>query len=346
MDNILNNWKKYYRLNNYYHKWIEKIAADLIPDFVSVVEFGSKTGEILSKLKNKDKTYVEFETQFVDVLKKKYKSSAFSYIDFIKKNKKYDYILMPHGLSEIQNIQNFLEKIKKHTNENTKIIVFHFNYFWKPLLDLASKLRLKNPSISEPNWLSQEDIDNFFYLEGFDKVKQGARFINPYRIPIISEFVNKYISTLPIFTLLSLIKFAVYKTPSVTRDYSVSIVIPARNEAGHMKGVLKKIPKFAEKQEIIFVEGHSTDDTIRVIREEIKVNKNTKAYLYKQKGKGKGDAVRLGFSKCKNEILMILDADLTVDPIELPKFYNAIKFDKAEFVMGSRLVYPMEKQAM
>jgi glycosyltransferase involved in cell wall biosynthesis len=114
-----------------------------------------------------------------------------------------------------------------------------------------------------------------------------------------------------------------------------------------MRGIFNKIPKLGKKMEIIFVEGHSKDATYKLIDEEIKKYRGSiKTKLYKQKGKGKGDAVRLGFSKASNELLMILDADLTVDPEELPKFYTAIKEGKGELVMGSRLIYPMEKQAM
>ena len=138
-----------------------------------------------------------------------------------------------------------------------------------------------------------------------------------------------------------------FRSLSKRNDYSVSIVIPARNEAGNVEGVLNKLPRVGKSMEVIFVEGHSEDNTFEVIKEEIRKNKSKiKAKLYKQKGKGKGDAVRLGFSKANNELLMILDADLTVDPNEIPKFYYAIAEGKGELIIGSRLIYPMENQAM
>ena len=114
-----------------------------------------------------------------------------------------------------------------------------------------------------------------------------------------------------------------------------------------MPRVIKKIPNMSRFTEVIFVEGHSKDKTYEAIQEEIeKYNGPYKIFLFKQKGKGKGDAVRLGFSKAKNELLMILDADLTVEPKELPKFYDAVAQGKGNLVMGSGLVYPMEDQAM
>jgi glycosyltransferase involved in cell wall biosynthesis len=65
-----------------------------------------------------------------------------------------------------------------------------------------------------------------------------------------------------------------------------------------------------------------------------------------QDGRGKGDAVRKGFDLARGDILMILDADLTMPPEDLPKFYEIMTSGRGEFVNGSRLVYPMEEQAM
>lgn len=347
MNSSFYNWKKYYKLNFYYHYWIEKTVLELIPRNASVIEFGSRGGELLSRLPNKVKLGVEFDSNYSPA-KKSGKSEVISFVKFSKNKRitKYDYVLISHAFSTISDVQSFIKSLDRISKVDTKVIVFYFNYFWKPFLDLAEKIGLKLPNEGVPNWLSQHDIDNFFYIEDFEKVKSGGKFIAPYRIPFISEFINRFIAQLPFLNDLTLIRYSVYKVPTTVRDYSVSVIIPARNESGHMKGVIKKIPKFGKKQELIFVEGHSKDDTYEVIKGEIDKNKKVKAFLYKQKGKGKGDAVRLGFSKAKNELLMILDADLTVDPIELPKFYEAVKKGKGELVMGSRLIYPMEKQAM
>ena len=145
-----------------------------------------------------------------------------------------------------------------------------------------------------------------------------------------------------------MITYQIYRPIIIGDDYSVSVIIPARNESGNIKGVLSKLPKFKKGLEVIFVEGHSKDNTYQTILDEIKNNKrrDTQTFVYKQKGVGKNDAVKLGFSKARNELLMILDADLTVKPSELLKFYEVIAKNKAELVIGSRLIYPMEKQAM
>jgi glycosyltransferase involved in cell wall biosynthesis len=98
--------------------------------------------------------------------------------------------------------------------------------------------------------------------------------------------------------------------------------------------------------ELIFVEGHSTDRTYETIEAAIARHPQINCRLYRQHGRGKGDAVRLGFEQASGDILMILDADLTVAPADLPRFYDAIASGKGEFINGVRLVYPMEDEAM
>ena len=131
-----------------------------------------------------------------------------------------------------------------------------------------------------------------------------------------------------------------------SRNPSISIIVPTRNEAGNIKPVFKRIPKIFKDYELIFVEGHSTDNTLEEISKQIKLHPQVRSSCYTQQGKGKGDAVRFGFSKAVGDILMILDADLTMPPENLPRFYDALVNGIGDFINGVRLVYPMEKDAM
>jgi glycosyltransferase involved in cell wall biosynthesis len=130
------------------------------------------------------------------------------------------------------------------------------------------------------------------------------------------------------------------------REPTVSVVIPARNEAGNIPRLLSDVPDMGAGTELIFVEGHSSDGTYEAIEREILKHPHRRARLFRQTGRGKGDAVRLGFSEANGDVLMILDADLTVPPDDLPRFYDALRAGKGEFLNGVRLVYPMERQAM
>jgi glycosyltransferase involved in cell wall biosynthesis len=131
-----------------------------------------------------------------------------------------------------------------------------------------------------------------------------------------------------------------------SRPPSVSVVVPARNETGNIERIFSTLPAIENDSEIIFVEGNSTDNTYLAVEEAIKRHPSVPCRLFKQTGRGKGDAVRLGFAQAKGDILMILDADLTVAAEDLVRFYDAIVSGKGEFINGVRLVYPLEKGAM
>lgn len=260
---------------------------------------------------------------------------------------KYDYILLPDPFAYVEDVQAFIAKLQYHCYPTSRVVVVYYSFLWKPLLALASFMGFREKDIKEPNWLAPDDIANFFTLSGFDEVAGGKRFLFPLKIRFISNFINRFMAQLPFINAFCLTSYQIFRLIPTHRDYSVSVVIPVRNEKGNIEGILKKIPKFGTDREIIFIEGHSKDNTYHAIQEEIAQSKvKQRVYLYKQKGEGKGNAVRLGFAKAKNEILMILDADLAVDPKELTKFYRALCDGYAEFANGSRLVYPLEKQAM
>jgi glycosyltransferase involved in cell wall biosynthesis len=123
-------------------------------------------------------------------------------------------------------------------------------------------------------------------------------------------------------------------------------VVPARNEAGNIEQIFARTPEMGAGTELIFIEGHSKDDTYQAIQAAIAKHPERSTQLFRQEGVGKGDAVRLGFRKATGDVLMILDADLTVAPEDLPRFFDALRSGDADFVNGVRLVYPMEKKAM
>jgi hypothetical protein len=263
-------------------------------------------------------------------------SASYSYAESKNGQYKSDYIIYSSSFSYMNDVQHEFSQINRKISNNTKIVIIYFNFFWKPILNFASKIGIRRQDVREPNWMTNEDIKNILDLADFEEVKKGKRLLVPLELGIISTVINKYIGQLPIINNFCLIQYQVFKKKKSHNDVTVSVVIPARNEEENIKGVLKKIPKMGKKTEIIFVEGNSTDNTWNAIREEVQRNKTShKATFYKQKGKGKADAVRLGFSKSSGDILMILDADLTVPPKDLPKFYRALINDQCEFANGS-----------
>jgi glycosyltransferase involved in cell wall biosynthesis len=200
----------------------------------------------------------------------------------------------------------------------------------------------------QQNWLSPADIRNLLRLADYEVVKVENRFLLPKNIPLIAPLLNRFAVILPGINRLCLAQYMVARVRGLQagQAYSVSIVIPCRNEMGNIESAVVRLPAFGTHQEIIFVDGHSTDGTVEEIQRIIKTYPHKDIKLFIQDGKGKGDAVRKGFAHASGDLLMILDADLTMPPEDLPKFYDAIAHGKGEFINGSRLVYPMEQKAM
>ena len=262
-----------------------------------------------------------------------------------------DYVLLNGNLHFEADVQVFLETLRPALLPSTRVIIMFYSTLWKPLLRLATALgvRVKTP---EQNWLANEDMRNLLLLTNFELVRQESKLLVPIYIPLISHLANRFLAPLPGFRLFNLVNIAVVRPlglddPASGQAPSVSVVVPARNEAGNIEAAILRTPKMGPDDEIIFIEGNSTDNTWETICElKVKYQATHNIQIDRQEGKGKGDAVRKGFSLARKEILMILDADLTVPPEELPRFYDALLAKKGEFINGSRLVYPMEKEAM
>ena len=259
----------------------------------------------------------------------------------------FDFIIICDVIGHLVDIETTLKNLQKNCTSKTRIIISYFSFLWKPILGLAEMLGLKM-SQEQENWVSIDDISNFLTLADFEVVKKENRILLPKNIPLASKFCNKYLAPFPIINSLCLSTYIVAKPRvSVNKDkYSCSIIIPCRNEKGNIEQAIQRLPKFSSHQEIIFVDGHSTDETVAEIERVIEAYPNYCIRLMIQDGKGKGDAVRKGFANATGDILMILDADLTVPPEDLSKFYEAISSEKGEFINGCRLIYPMEDKAM
>ncbi len=261
-----------------------------------------------------------------------------------------DFILLNGAMHYERDIQILLNKIAKQCHSHTRLIVTFYSALWKPLIRLATLLKLRS-NLPEANWISPEDVNNFLRLSNFEMIRSESRVLVPVYIPLFSNFINKYIAPLPLFRSLNLVNIIVAKPISTIADaessLSVSVVVAARNEAGNIDDIIRRLPKMGPDDELIIIEGNSTDNTWNKIKEIYEQNKNRiNMQIGQQEGRGKGDAVRKGFDMANKDILMILDADLTVPPEDLPKFYDAIVSGKGEYINGSRLVYPMEDEAM
>lgn len=261
----------------------------------------------------------------------------------------FDAIILSDLVNDLWDVQTALEQVARLAQPSTRIILNWYSRLWEPLLALAERLGVGKPTLYQ-NWLTIDDMINLLNLAGLETIRYWPEIMWPLSTPIFGTLANKYLVKLWPFTRLGLTTFLVVRprpvNPPDEQKPLVSVVIPARNEAGNIADILARTPEMGRGTELIFVEGHSDDDTYRIIETAIADSPERKCRLFRQTGRGKGDAVRLGFAQAEGDMLMILDADLTVPPEDLPRFYDALCSGYAELANGVRLVYPMEDQAM
>jgi SAM-dependent methyltransferase len=322
----------------------------LVPEGLSVLELGCGTGDLLNALKPKKGVGIDFSPEMLKIAREKYPELEFREADAEQLEywgETFDVLIMADVVGHLQDIEETLRGLRSFCRPDTRIIISYYNFLWEPILKLGEVLGLKMPQQYQ-NWLSSEDIGDLLSLAQFQVVKSECRLLIPKRIPWLSAFINRYLASLPGVRRLCLCRYIVARPVNLRekKEFSTTILIPCRNEKGNIERAIKRLPAFGEHQEILFVDGHSTDGTQAEIERVIKAYPDKDIRLMVQDGEGKGDAVRKGFAAAKGDILMILDADLTVPPEDLPKFYRTLAEGQGEFINGCRLVYPMEKQAM
>ena len=261
----------------------------------------------------------------------------------------FDVILLSDLINDVWDVQAVLEAVARHATPRTRVVMNFFSLLWKEPLTAARRAGLATPLLPQ-NWLTRDDVANLLGLVGFETVRDWDEVLLPLRIPLLGGLANRYLVKIPPFSYFSLSHIVVARPaprPSA-RDNPprVSVIVAARNEAGNIADILARTPEMGAGTELVFVEGHSNDDTYGVIERVMAANPERNVKLFRQPGTGKGDAVRKGFAEAGGDVLMILDADMTVAPEDLPRFYDALVNGKGEFINGVRLVYPMEVQAM
>ncbi len=349
-DTLAPRRAKWRRIGRYYHKELENYLRFLIPENSSILEIGCGTGELLASLRPGRGVGLDISPGMIAQAQKNFPQFEFLVDDMedLKIREKFQYVVISETIGHVDDIQLAFRELHKVCTPTTRIIIIYFNYLWAPVIKFSEAIGLRMPQ-SLQHWLPLDDIANLLYLEDFDVIRKGYRVLMPLYVPVISNFFNKFLANMPFFWKAALSEIIVARPVTARKkaeDVTCSIIIPCRNEKGNIEQAVKRTPELGRNTEIIFVEGGSSDGTydecIRV--KETYPHRNISVLT--QDGTGKGDAVRKGFAAACNDVLMILDADLTVPPEDLPKFFRAIVSGKGEFVNGSRLVYRMEKEAM
>lgn len=343
--------------NAAYYRAIERLVAFCVPPGASVLEIGCGTGDLLAALRPSEGVGVDLSAKLIERARQKHPQLQFIGADAENldarelRNRRFDYVVLADVVGLLPDVWAAFRALRGVCGPRTRVIVTYYNFVWEPLLRLAERLGMKMP-INQQNWLGMQDLANLLELNHFEIVRRSTAQLLPVDIPFLAPLANRYFSGMPglrhlALTQLFIAKLAGSGGPIPTREYSCSVVVPCKNEQGNIDEIVARVPEMGKWTEIIFVDGNSSDGTVEAITRHLDAKTRPRLSLIHQgDGRGKGDAVRKGFAAAQGDILFILDADLTVPPEELPKFYAVLAEGRGEFVNGSRLVYPMDDQAM
>ena len=341
------------RRNAGYHRALASLARFYVPKGSSVLEVGSGTGGLLAATRPRRGVGVDISGEMVRLARKQYPHLEFHQMaaeSLDLGGEKFDYILLSDLTGFLFDIRLVFERLRSVCHPETRLVIDWYSKLWQPILAAAEKLGLKYP---QPllNWTTAEDVANLLRLADFEVVQTRKQILMPKRVPVVSALANRYLAHLPAVRHLCLTNWLVARplfpeNGEETAPPRVSVICACRNEAGNIQQIVDRLPSMGSGTELIFVEGHSKDDTLAVCRRIAASAPEKNIRVFVQEGRGKGDAVRLGFAKATGDILMILDADLSVAPEDLVNFYDALVRGKGEFINGCRLVYTMDPKAM
>ena len=343
-----------------YRRLLARYYSLLIPRDCSVLELGCGTGELLKHIPAARRVGQDFSSQQIERAKRNAPGIEFTddTIDQIAhRGEIFEYIILSDTVNYVDDAQALLAGLRTISSPATRLIINIPNNLWKPIFGLAHVLGLRATQ-HQSSWLSGQDVRNLLQLADWDVVKSQPRALVPYAGGWIEKAINRWIAPLlPWFCLTQFIvarpshfhatnSAPVARSLAAAQKTSVSVVVPARNETGNIEAAITRTPTMGAWTEFIFIEGGSNDHTWEEIQRVQKAYPDHRIKILQQSGKGKGNAVREGFAEAKGDLLMILDADLTMPPEELPKYYEAITHGHCEFANGSRLIYPMDEEAM
>ena len=341
--------------NKYYYELLNRLFQFLVEPGKKVLSVRCGTGNLLAVVRPSNGKGIEICREIVDIAQQRNPSFEFAvafpdkqeFQQAFKPDEAFDYILF-NDIGDTVDVLQALRNLRPLCQRHTRVLVTTYNHLWEPFVTFAEWVGMKVPR-TEQNWLSTTDIRNLLRLAGFEALETHRIVLLPKYLPLLSGFFNRFCARLPFLSKLCMTQVVVARMlppPVLPEELAVSVVIPCKNEKGNVEDAVRRIPPLAGRTELIFCDDQSTDGTAEeVLRLQSRYpEKNIR--LEHGPGVCKSRNVWTGFDAATGDILMILDADLTTIPEELPYFVDVIVSGQAEFVNGSRLVYPVPKGAM
>jgi SAM-dependent methyltransferase len=345
--------------SRYYYDGLVRLLRTIVPPGRRVLDVGCGNGDQLAALEASAAVGIDLSQGMIDLARRKHphlelhrqaaEELSLPAHEARRESGGFDFVVMVNVIGEIADVLAALKRLRPLVRADTRLVIVYYNHLWEPLVPLAASLRLKldNPT---QNWFSPGDVRGLLHLAGFEVVKAGVRMPCPKYVPGVAELLNGVLGRLPLLERVGFVRFLVAR-PTIplarpAAEHSATVVVPCKNEEGNVPAIPPRVPDMGAFTEIVFVDDRSDDATAERVREAIAAHPDRRIKLVAGPGAGKGAAVRAGLAEASGDVLMILDADMTVMPEDLPAFFEAITENKGEMVIGTRLVYPLGAEAM
>ena len=342
------DWDRWQKKNSYYYRSIFDFLRKAIPPGQSVLHVGCGTGEFLATLQPELGVGLNLCDELTQMARQRNPGQHFFTIEndrlSIPADFKFDYVVLISMLDYVYDIGELFDQLKNHLTPDSLIIIMTSNPMWAPILKLASDVGMRVPN-STRNFISNKDIENIIEIAGYKVIKEGLLLPFPRFFPLISFIANTMIPEIPVLRYTSSLQYITCRPIQNRGQLTCSVVVPCHNEEGNIAECIARVPKLGNTTEIVVVDDGSTDATRAKVLEVKKTNPRVRL-IATDKNQGKMNAVRAGFENSKNDVLIILDADMAVAPEDLGNILKPLENGTAEFVNGTRLVYPMEGKAM
>jgi len=369
-DQLAPDRDRWYRRNSYYHSEVERRMAGLIPAGSSVLELGCGTGNLLSALKPARGLGIDISSRMVEIARGNHPELRFEVADAecFTTDEKFDFVVASDLVGELGDINAMFDCFHSMSHGSSRLVITFHSPSLEELMRISQRAGFAMAPLRQ-NWVGVKTVHSLLALSDLRVVNEAHSMLIPVNVPLLAPVANRLLAGRRAFKYFDLLNIVVADADPVRaqpRPLSCSVIIPCRNEIGNIDAAVERMPDLGPRTEIIFVDGASTDGTKERIEEVIeryrgvkdiklilqlpeasygerKDDPNAPTVMLKL---GKGDAVRKGFDAASGDVLMILDADLTVPPEDLPRFLRPIATGKGRFINGTRLVYPMEDRAM
>jgi SAM-dependent methyltransferase/glycosyltransferase involved in cell wall biosynthesis len=363
-------WK---RRNAYYHDHAVRLCRQHVPVGARVLEMGCGTGHLLSALEPAYGVGLDLSPEMVRIGQELHPQLRLQVGDAadLQLDEQFDYVVCHNLLGNLEDVQGLLQRLRRVLTPGGKVIFVGYNHLWQYAIQVLERAHLKMPS-RFTTWMPRQQLEQLLRLEDYAVTYTHGSLLVPQRWLGLGSLFNLLAEWLPPLRHLTLVQTTVARIEPETplQPLTCTVLIPTRNERGNIEAAVERTPEMGPHTELLFVDGNSTDGTqdeigrmietyrgVRDIKLLVQVRDEdlddaSRAAMGRSQAsgkmlpQGKGHAVRLGFSQAAGDVLMILDADLTVPPEDLPRFYEALAKGKTQFANGSRLVYPMEEEAM